>query len=161
MRPLLLLLLILPNLAACGYQMRGSASHVATSLSSVSVRAARANVVATQVRSQLQLSGVELQNIDSDYILSIETEVFDQSVLTVSAITGNIEEMQLTLQVRISAAKRNADTLFNNEMITVVRDYAYDESAVLGNDNEETAIRQDMARQAASRIIRRLNAASI
>lgn len=147
-------------LTACGYQLRGSGGNVETSLSSLSIRASGANAVAAQVRSQLQLSGVDLDSDESDYILNINSESYNRSILSVSASTGRVEEYQLTLRVTISASKKGTDTLFSNETITVTRDYAYDESAVLGSDNEETIIKEDMARQAASRIIRRLNAAS-
>jgi LPS-assembly lipoprotein len=147
-------------ITSCGYQLRGSGDYAATSLSSVSIRASAAKTVAAQVRSQLQLSGVDLEKLESDYILNINNESYNRSIISVSATTGRVEEYQLTLSTTVSASKKDENTIINNETITVTRDYAYDESAVLGNDNEETTIKEDMARQAASRIIRRLNAAS-
>ena len=100
------------------------------------------------------------KRLESDYILNINNESYNRSIISVSATTGRVEEYQLILSATISASKKDENTIINNETITITRDYAYDESAVLGNDNEETIIKEDMARQAASRIIRRLNAAS-
>ena len=90
--------------------------------------------------------------------LRLEKEFFNRSVLSVSADTGKVEEYQLTLTVSLTLIDSKGKELIPGDEIRLVRDYTFDEDAVLGKFEEEKVLRDELVSQAASEIIRRLNA---
>lgn len=159
----IILISILLGLTACGYHLRGysvSSSSSAATLSSVSIQTTAGISAATQVRSQLQLANIDTNASEPEVILKLQGENFNRAVLSVSATTGKVEEYQLTLRVTASASKSDGKSLFVNEVFSITRGYTYDEDAVLGKSNEEEALRENMTRQVASNIVRRLNTAA-
>ena len=137
--------------------MRDTRSLVATNIERVDIRNSNAADLATEVRSQLLLSGVEI-SADADYSLRLVNEHYNRTVLTVSPVTGKVEEYTMTLTVALSIGKKGQEEILANDVITLSRDYLFDEDALLGKASEENVIRANLRQQAATAIIRRLNA---
>ena len=145
------------TLTACGFQMRGTQSLTVAKFDRLNLRSVSADALTREVRSQLQLAGVG-ESTSADYSLTIVNENYKRSILSVSPKTGKAEEFQLTLSARISISKTGKKDLVSNETVTASRDYLFDEDALLGKASEERLLKENLRRQLAGAIIRRLDA---
>ena len=64
----------------------------------------------------------------------------------------------MLFQAKVDAMRADGTYIIENEKINVVRDFAFDENAVLGEFSEESIIQEDLIRRAASQVLRRLQA---
>ena len=116
--------------------------------------------MAAEVKSQFINSGVSLATSaqSAAHIVTLKETNFEKSVLSVSPTTGKVEEYQILFQAKIDAMRADGTYIVENEKITVTRDFAFDETEVLGEFSEESIIQEDLVRRAASQILRRLQA---
>lgn len=154
-----LLVILLFSLTACGFHLRGAQQNTAMPAARVYVSMAAANTVAKEVKLQLVGAGVAAVTsvADAEFTLKLENEYFNQTVLSVSAQTGKVEEYKITLTVDMSVIDANGTELLVAEQVQSARDFTFDENAVLGKVAEEKVLRDDLARQVAAQIMRRLN----
>ncbi len=147
-------------LSACGFHLRGSQVASPVDISNVYIRSVAAGKLTVEVKNQLQVVGTTSAKTSdqAQYILMLENESINRSVLSVSAETGKVEEYQLTLSVSMTVTEISDAAVLADESINVARDYTFDEDAALAKFTEEEVLREDMIHQAAARIIRRLNA---
>lgn len=157
MRYIHYLLLMLAVVSGCGFQMRGSQSITTANIPTLNLRSIAAVTLEKEVRSQLEMAGVAISPT-ADYSLSLVNETYERTVLSVSPNTGKAEEYLLTLNATMSLSKKDSGELLANELVTVSRDYLFDEDALLGKSSEEEVIRNNLRRQAAAEIIQRMNA---
>lgn len=145
-------------MSACGFHLRGSGSDGYSAISSLYIVDSNASDIGENVRSQLSLSGTEITDTSSvaQYSLRLYDYNVNQSVLSVSALTGKVEEFQLSMSVRMTLSDSDNNDLLSNQLIRVTRDYAFDERTVLGSETERAQLIDEMSRQTASQIIRRL-----
>ena len=157
-----LLIIITLTLSSCGFQLRGTGGITDVNLGSILLQAPADSTIAAEVRSQLQMAEVELVQTteQAELILSLDGEHFERTVLSVAPDSGKVEEYLLTLGINLSLTDRASQPLLAGENLTASRDYPFDENAVLGMFSLETRIREDLSRQIAAGIIRRLNAAA-
>lgn len=158
--PLCLLLAFTLSLAAgCGFQLRGAQMTGFTS-SSIYLNNQGASQLLEQVRLQLQGAGATIAESpqEADYVLGLTQERFERSVLSVSAVTGKVEEYLITYSAGMDVRKPGGEQLVGNERITLSRDYTFDEGAVLGKSSEESVIRDDLVFRTSSQVLRRLQA---
>jgi len=162
MQRLALILLLTLTLSACGFHLRGSQQNTETDIATVFIRSSAADRVSNELKSQLGNSGTQITNSleEAEYILGLSREAIHRSVLSVSATTGKVDEYQLILSVIMSVGKPGQDKLLASETIRITRAYAFDESAVLGKVAEEKWLEEELVRQAAAQIIRKLSAAT-
>ncbi len=160
-KQLSLTLLLALALSACGFHLRGSQQSTEVDIAGLFLRSTAADRVGAAVKSQLENAGTALSPslAKAEYILSLSREAIRRSVLSVSANTGKVDEYQLELSVNMSIAKPGQDELVAAETIRVARGYAFDEDAILGKAAEEKLLEDELLRQAAAQIIRRLRAA--
>lgn len=153
------LLLCLLALNACGFQLRGS-NLDALQRADVYVQSSGASEITPHLKQQLRYAGIRLIDTagDADYLISLSNERFERNILSVSPRTGKVQEYELAYQSSLSVTGRDGKTLINNETITAARDYVFDDGAVLGNFSQESVLRDDIARHAASSVLRRLEA---
>ena len=152
--------LTLVALTACGFQLRGTHSPTATRITQLNLRSISADDLTREIKSQLQLAGVTAVS-DADYTLTLAHENYKRSILSVSPRTGKAEEFQLTLSARMTISKKGAGDLVSNEPVSASRDYLFDEDVLLGKTSEKNVLKEDLRRQIAASIIRRLNATII
>lgn len=155
-----LLLLAALTLSACGFHLRGSQVATSASYSRLYIDSVAASNISAEVRSQLGVADktITATSGEAEYTLRLENESVQRSVLTVSAVTGKVEEYQISVSVKMSVSDQKGESLLVDEGIRVVRDYAFDEDAVLGKFEEEQVLRKELIQRAASQIIRRLEA---
>ena len=155
-----LIIVLFFTLSACGFHLRGSQQKTSVEISNVFVSNIGGESIAKEVK--LQLAGAGARAVASadkaKFVLRLEKEFFNRSVLSVSADTGKVEEYQLTLAVSLTLIDSKGKELISGDEIRLVRDYTFDEDAVLGKFEEEKVLRDELVSEAASEIIRRLNA---
>ena len=155
----LLLLSLALLTTACGFQLRGTLSGQFEA-QNIHIRAPGAAQLGQEVR--FQLAGTRLTLVESAagaaYVLELKAENFEKSVLSVSARTGKVEEYRIFYTARMTLFGADGKVLSGDELIRISRDQIVDEEAVLGNFSEETLIREELVRSAASRVLRRLQA---
>ncbi len=155
-----LLLAVLLLTSSCGFHLRGSQAVTTTAINGIAISDAAAAGVGNEVRTLLQtLGSTIITNADeAEYNLYLTDQLLNKSVLSVSAVTGKVEQYQLTLTVRMTVTNADQEDLLSSQQIRVTRDYAFNDAAVLGSVSEQRVLEQEMLRQAASQIVRRLNA---
>jgi len=158
------LLLLLPVfISACGFYLRGSQpGGVESNLSRIAITESAASDISNEVSAQLSMAGtVVSRNIDdAEFILHLASQSIDRTILSISPATGKVEEYQLTFTVLMSIRDADNNDLLSDQVIQLVRDFAFDEDSVLGSVSEQRTLEEEMTRQAATQIIRRLNAVS-
>jgi len=157
MRTNYFLISLLLFLTACGFHLRGSQEALSLNISNVYIQAVNAARLAAQVRSDLSASDVTFSTTptSADYVIRLANESLHKSILSVSPVTGKVEEYQLEFSAFLSISK-GEESLLSNKEIRMVRDYTFDEDAVLGKASEEEVLNQELIGQAASQIIRQI-----
>ncbi|MCG8325386.1 MAG: LPS assembly lipoprotein LptE [Thiotrichales bacterium] len=157
---LLLLPLLACAVAACGFHLRGSGPGE-LNVSSVYVDASGARKLGEEVSSQLSGLGVTMTSSPdaAEYVLKLANERQERKVLTVSAATGKVEEYELIYSANMSVLDASGKAVGKNQQISARRDLSYDEDAVLGKFEEERTIQDELRKQVAANVLRRLNAA--
>ena len=152
-------MLVLSSTAACGFQLRGSQMQ-GFAEAVVYVDNKGAFQLLEQVQLQLEGAGATITEApqQADYVLKLSAERFERSVLSVSPVTGKVEEFLITYSAGMEVLEPDGKALLGNERITLSRDYTLDEGAVLGAATEETVIREDLVFRTSSQVLRRLQA---
>ncbi len=161
----ILICTVLASLAACGFQLRGSGPNTlnvsnALNVFSVYVQSQGANRFAEEVKTQLQFLDITTprQAEEAEYVLHLQNEKQDRKVLTVSSSTGKVQEFELTFSVLMSVSDTNGDVLSTQQTVKATRDLIFDEDAVLGKYEEEKIIYEELRRQVAASVLRRMQA---
>lgn len=141
----------------CGFQLQGrtrlpeymSVVHVATEDTHTAF--------VRELKRTLKVSGVRIAELpdDAGTIVRILKDESDQRVLSVSA-RNTPEEYEIYYDLAYRIESRGAEVLEPQEL-HLERNYAYDETAVLGKQREAQQLREAMARDLASRVMRRLS----
>ena len=155
----LLLIYVLLLTTACGFHLRSS--QIATiDVDNIFINGGSAPALAKEVKSQFNNAGTALATSSQNavFIITLKKSRFEKSVLSVSATTGKVEEYQIVFQAKIDVMHADGTYIVENEKISAIRDFAFDENAVLGEFAEESVIKEDLIRRAASQVLRRLQA---
>lgn len=149
-------------LSACGFQPRGSLIRAAE-LGSVFVDAERDLSITQEVREALLDASFTLApNRDvAKILLRLNNEIEGERVVSVTS-NGRVSELELTLAVDMQIAQSvdgkeppayNPGQRFNR--VAVNREYTYDETGVLGKENEARILREEMKRDLVRQIVLR------
>lgn len=146
--------------AACGFQLRGTAS---LPFSTLYVEAPPASVFATQLkRAVLAGSGTRIAEraAEAEVILQIMNELQEKQILSLSG-GGRVSEYQLRYRVffRLTDSK-NREHIPASEIV-LRRDYTYSDDQVLATQSEEALLYRDMRNDAVIQLMRRLQAAKL
>ncbi|HEX9673924.1 MAG TPA: LPS assembly lipoprotein LptE [Burkholderiales bacterium] len=146
--------------AACGFQLRGTA---ALPFNSMYVQAASTSVFAIQLkRAVVSGSGARITERpeQAEVILQILSELQEKQILSLSG-GGRVSEYQLRYRVsfRLTDSK-NREHIPASEIV-LRRDYTYNDSQVLATESEEALLYRDMRTDAVSQLVRRLQAAKL
>ena len=154
------LALLLPVfLVACGFQLR-SASVLPAGMDSIYL------VAPIDLREQVSvfLEGSETQLVadrgSADIILTLVNPRFARRVLSVDPNTGKEREFELSYTVDMAARRADGDDIVTLQPVTLLRDYVFDRTALIGAGQEESVLRDEMQRDAVQQVLRRLRAAS-
>lgn len=157
----ILVTLALCLISACGFQLRGTDSTVA-SKARIYVDASRENSIREELRKVLSdRSFSVVDNRDqANVLLRVADERQSQRIVSVEK-TGKVSEYELAHSVNILVAQAalNERPLYDPEqsanLVEVVREYTYDQGGVLGKEDEADILRTEMRRELALQVVLR------
>ena len=146
-------------LTSCGFHLRGSAESE-TRIPALHLTAE--NVYGELIyafESTLSSSGTELvESPDlAPWTMTILSERFSRRVAATTR-SISVAKYELILQVRFSLTAQDGNLLIPPTSLTIQRMYEYDSSNLVGSDAEEELLRQEMRREIAGSIVRRMEA---
>nr|VFK25415.1 MAG: LPS-assembly lipoprotein [Candidatus Kentron sp. MB]VFK29122.1 MAG: LPS-assembly lipoprotein [Candidatus Kentron sp. MB]VFK74679.1 MAG: LPS-assembly lipoprotein [Candidatus Kentron sp. MB] len=95
---------------------------------------------------------------DASAILVLGTEVLDKRTLSVDSNTGKERERELAYTISYRLLASDGKELLPRQVVSLVRDYVFDEDVALSTSREEHILYQEMRQEAAQQILRRLAA---
>jgi len=159
--PAIVVSLALCLCSACGFQLRGTDSTVA-SKARIYVDASRENSIREELRKVLSdrsFSVVDNRDL-ANVLLRVADERQSQRIVSVQS-TGKVSEYELahSVNIQIAQAELNEQPLYDPDQsanrVEVVREYTYDQSGVLGKEDEADILRTEMRRELALQIVLR------
>lgn len=145
-------------LAGCGFQLRG-ALDLPENVRTVHVMAPPA--LRNDILVLLESGGVDAPTIgaEADANITVTSERFSRRVLSVDPATGKEREFELAYTVAFAITGPGGTEVIENGTVNLLRDYVFDPQAVIGAGREEELLRDEMRRDAARQLMRRLEAA--
>ena len=148
-------------LGGCGFHPRGSVTRL-TDLGSIYVDASRNLSISQAVEEALTDAAFELapNRDDANILLRLTDEEQTERVVSVRS-TGRVSELELSHAVSMLIAESvdgrapayQPGQTFNR--VDVTREYTYDETNVLGKENEARILRSEMAEELVRQIVLR------
>ena len=142
-------------LAGCAFQPRGALElpgSVRVQGGSFELRDA--------LETGLEGSGVRLAGKDADLVLALRPEGFDERLLSVEPVRGEAREYQVAYHVRYTLKDATGGQVLDPGEVTVLREYRVHPGERLSRTRERAVIHDEMRREAATAILRRLHALS-
>lgn len=157
-RYLPLALLSLGVMAGCGFQLRGAGQMPAVLERPYVDAADRYTPFHAALLEGLALAGTPAveDRAEATALIRVHRDRVEREVLTISA-RNTPEEYELFYTVEFSVEVEGQEVL-PRQVLTLVRDYAYDETAVLAMQHEEEDIRRALARELVVLVTARLSA---
>lgn len=155
-----ILLAVSISLAACGFQLRGSAP---LPFQSIYVQAAPASQFATLLKRAVRAgSSTRLadQPAEAEVVLQILNELQEKQILSLGG-GGRVSEYQLRYRVsyRLTDSK-NREHIPATEIL-LKRDFSFSDEQALSKETEEALLYRDMRGDAVQQMVRRLQAAKL
>ncbi len=158
-RTLLPILISVLLLSGCGFQLRGGVS-LPASLSPVHIQGIGQQDALHRELTQLIRYG-DLETTDhrqqAGSVLLISHRSSDRRVLSVDG-NGKVAEYELHEGVRFTLLDGKGRTLVESQPVDTLTTYLNSETEVLGKQQEEQQLRDDIRRDLAAQIMRRLQA---
>lgn len=152
--------LLMLSLAACGFQLRGSAS-VPEALKTLYIQG---------VNTQQDEFGIELKRalvrndirVVDDYekgaaLFTVLENRFQRHVLSVGS-DAKVREYEIETWVVYQISDENGELIGNKQRVEARRDYQFDRGQILAMDEQERVLRDDLNKQMVQSILRRLSA---
>ena len=157
-------LLLSVAMVSCGFHPRGSVTRL-TDLGSIYVDVSRDLSIAEAVREALTDAAFILarNRDDADILLRLTDEEQGERVVSVNS-TGRVSEYELshTVKMLITESGDGKTPAYpqnqNFNRVEVIREYTYDETNVLGKQNEARILREEMKEELVRQIVLRTNA---
>ena len=153
---LVLLLAVLPALSACGFQMQGATRQPVT-LSPIFLDVPDPNSdLAFQLGRALSASGVTLARdaAEAEAVLTVSAERYGRRVKSVSA-QNRPTEFEVFYEI-VYTVHSPTETLVPSQRLARTRIFPYNERDILAKQQEEDLLRDELARDIAGVINRRL-----
>lgn len=152
--------LLVLNLSSCGFQLRGSSGF---HLKSIYVSSESADKIANEIKQLLREEQVTLAASaqEAQVVLQLQNEILDRRTVTVSTGRERIEEIELNYRVAVELQKPDTTPLTKKRVISLVRDYSFDNTAMLAMDTEEQTLRDDLFQDMTMQIMRLLRTTQV
>jgi LPS-assembly lipoprotein len=150
------LVCVASSLGACGWRLQGT-DRLSQTMTVVYVDAEdRYTDFNRALRDRLRASGAKVteRSADATAVVKIIKDQSGQRVLSVSA-RNTPEEFEVFYTVEYSVTSGGAE-LIAPQPLEVTRDYSYDTTAVLAKQREQAILREALAQDLASLVLRRL-----
>ena len=155
-----LIALLLTGVVGCGFHLRGNVE-LPQGLQTLALDGTASEVLMSQLRRSLYNNGAVLvPRSEAPVVLQLGRDQFERRVITLST-SGKAREYALTLRVGFTLQDTEGKALIAQQVIELERDYRFDETNVLGSGGEEAQLKREMLRDAASRILQRLQAQAV
>jgi LPS-assembly lipoprotein len=147
--------------AACGFQLRGTATTLP--FNTLYVQAAPTSQFAAQLRRAVRAGGgtrIAERPEQAEVILQIMNEQQEKQILSLSG-GGRVSEYQLRFRVsfRLTDSK-NREHIPASEIV-LRRDYSYSDAQALAREFDEAQLYRDMRNDAVGQLLRHLQAAKL
>jgi len=146
------------GLAACGFQLRGTAAY---SFESVFVNAPAALPLAGELNRAIA-SGSSARLATSaesaQVVLELPSVLDDKEVLSLTG-GGSVREYQLITRIAFRLHDKQGNDWLPPGEIVIRRSYTFNETQVLARDLQEQRLRRDMQTDVVQQLVRRLQAA--
>ncbi|MDT8449602.1 MAG: LPS assembly lipoprotein LptE [Wenzhouxiangellaceae bacterium] len=146
-------------LAGCGFQLRGSAD-LPEQMATTWVNAADPTDPFTrELKLLLRGNGVTVTDTPGEGVaeLKITRQQISRRALTISG-DARVREFELVFDLRFTLLAPDGEVLLEDERLRLARDFQFDEQEILGAATEEEMIREQLRRDMAAALIRRLEA---
>jgi LPS-assembly lipoprotein len=150
--PSTFVLLTVLLLSACGYHLRG-ALDVPSEMKSVYIEGASEQLL-EQFRKALQSSNVQLvtARADAGAIIVVSNEENLKRSLSLGA-SGYANQFGLEYRLNYEITDKNNKPLVKSQSVDIKREYFNNQQLILGKDNEELVIYNEMYQQAVRTMI--------
>jgi LPS-assembly lipoprotein len=144
-------------LGGCGFHLQGHAPLPDAVKNAYLEVPDRQSEFVLNLRRALLSNGAHLahEKGDASAVVSIVKDNFTRRVLSVSA-TNQPNQYELTYSVSFTVTAHDQELLPPQD-ISATRSYSFDERLLLAKGNEEDILREDMARDLADMVMRRLS----
>ena len=142
----------------CGFQLRG-AQEIPVALNPAFIQASASSGVARELRRVFRASKVQLAATpdQAQGRIRILKERYRTRVLSVDG-QGKVVEYALHLEIEFDVVDPQGQELLARQSLNMTRSHINPEVQVLGKQQEESLIRNDMQRDAAVRLLHRIRA---
>lgn len=149
------LLLLIVTLTSCGFQLRGTGKF---DFESIYIQSEAATRVTDEVKHLLNEQNIKVtaEANEAQVLLYLRHEGIRHRMLSVSAISGKLEEVEINLFVDMEVTRADGSPLLENITLKLLRDYSFDETAVLAVGAEQEIIQKEMFRDVVAQVMRRL-----
>ncbi len=156
-----LLIVATTAVAGCGFRLRGSQMTIGD-VGRVYVDADRDVSIATPLRDALVRRDFELaSNRDvADVLLRVTDEQVAERIVSVQS-SGRVSEFELSHAVALVVQRAASGQVFEEDaerqanVVRVTREYTYDETEVLGKENEARTLREELREELVTQIVLR------
>jgi len=148
------LLILIVSISACGYQLRGKID-LPEGLKSIYLQGG-SRQLKKEVKKTLRSSGGQLVDTigDAGLIIDIVKEKMDRRVMSLSS-TGRANEYELIYKLDFTLLDKEGKALSKLQRIEISKNYFNNQDEVLGKNNEEEVIRDEMYRKSVQSIVNR------
>lgn len=161
MRLIVIQLLLVSLLSACGFHLRQS-QELPASLSPLRIEIADPySGLGADLGEALQRAGLTLSEDATAPAarLRISKDSVGLTPLTIGS-SGRVQEYALRYVVEISLTDTGGNVVLPRQEIELSRDYAFDTAQSLGSPGEEEVVREELSRDMVAAIMRRIEAAA-
>lgn len=151
------ILVLALTLSGCGFHLRGTAGGATVHrIPPTLVDGGSDQQLVAELQQELAAAGVAInQREQAEYLLSIDNIIQDRRVLSVGS-GGRVEEYELYYRVTFTVRDPEGKEIIPTQTINTVREYGYSEQDVMAKQVEEERLFEDMRREVARTIVRRL-----
>ncbi|MDR2924656.1 MAG: LPS assembly lipoprotein LptE [Azoarcus sp.] len=157
-RSLLVLLAVsLAALAGCGFRLRGPQP---MDFSTVHVNVSQYSQLGIALRRQIALSGstkIEEDAARAETQLQIIANERGRDILSLT-VSGTVREYELTQTIRFRLIDREGKELIPTAAVSARREYTFSDELILGKEQEEALLYNDMESDLVRQLMRRLAA---
>ena len=145
-------------ISGCGFQLRGT-GQTTILLESVYLNAIdNSGALARELIDSLEQSGVEFtSNGNAQVSIRLDRERFSRRPVSTTGRI-NVAEYELTLEVGFEVLTRGGDVLIPPTRIRTERIYTFDSSSLVGSNEEESLLNEEMRRDVIGQLLQRINA---
>jgi LPS-assembly lipoprotein len=145
-------------LAACGFQLRGSAT---LPFETLYVEAPQGSLFAIEFRRSIGTGSrtrITATQAEADATLQVMNELREKEILSLSA-SGRVRELQLRYRLQYQVYDRQKNLIAAPGEIVLRRDYSFNDQDQISKESEEALLYRDMQTDAVQQLVRRLQAA--